>query len=177
MANKPNLRAGEATNCRGRSAALRQRASGWRAASKQSDGLIAAHDRCGDTTATPTVVSGRGWSYRSEPDGARPDRSFYPGPEKTLMLAVLEDAVICFHKFFAAQDIRQKNIFRDAKNWLWSDRVDWPFAYRNVCDVLGIDANYLRRGLMRRQQKRRSAKMTRSRVIARRSACVHQRNH
>jgi len=67
------------------------------------------------------------------------------------MLAVLEDAIFCLQNFPAARDLRQKTIFRNAKNWLLSDRIDWPFSYRNVCDVLGIDANYLRQGLVRWQ--------------------------
>jgi hypothetical protein len=81
-----------------------------------------------------------------------------------LMLAVLEDAIFCFQKFPAAQDLRQKIMFRDAKNWLWSDRLDWPFSYRNVCDVLGIDANYLRRGLVRGQESCPIVKVKRGRV-------------
>jgi hypothetical protein len=139
-------------------------------------GAPAAGDRQRGTTAEATVISGPGWPCYSERSAARTEQSFYPGPEKMLMLAILEDAVICFQKFFDARDIRQKTIFRDAKNWLWSDRVDWPFAYRNVCDVLGIDAVYLRRGLTRRQHKPRSAKMQRSRVMPRCPAPINQRS-
>jgi hypothetical protein len=176
MAHKPILCAGEASKYRGGNATLRRRTLGWRADSKPSGCPTAARGGRHGRTAAPTVVSEQGWSSYSARDGARSEHSLYPGPEKMLMLAVLEDAVICFHKFFAARDVRHKNIFRDAKNWLWSDRIDWPFAYRNVCDVLGIDANYLRQGLTRRQEKPPSAKTPRNRVIPPCPPPMHQRH-
>lgn len=105
------------------------------------------------------------WALGSEPHGwhahRRLDdfqRNLYHQPEKRLVLAVLEDAIACFQHFLWATDSRGKRIFSEARNWLWSDRDDWPFAYQNVCDVLGIDANYLRRGLVRWKQNRHLAK-------------------
>jgi hypothetical protein len=70
------------------------------------------------------------------------------------MLAVLEDAIFCFQKFLFAGDIRRRTIFHQARNWLWSDRHNFPFSFRNVCDVPGFDANYLRYGLLRWQENR-----------------------
>lgn len=90
-------------------------------------------------------------------DGFRPN--LYHQPEKLLVLAVLEDAILCFQKYPSAKDQRRKKMYRDAKNWLWSDRNDWPFSYRNACDVLGFDAHYLRQGLLRWKQNLPLAKI------------------
>lgn len=133
----------------------------------------ANHSRQREARATDfgaVAAPGEGW--RSEPEGwhaqhrlENPRPNPYHQPEKMLMLAVLEDAIFCFRKLSAARDLRQKTIFRDARNWLWSDRMDWPFSYRNVRDVLGIDANYLRQGLVRWQETLRPAKIMRGKQI------------
>lgn len=86
--------------------------------------------------------------------------NLYQQPEKMLVLAVLEDAIACFQNFRVATDVRDKKIFSEARTWLWSDRYDWPFSYRNICDVLGIDASYLRQGLARWKHERYPAKIT-----------------
>ena len=106
------------------------------------------------------------WALISEsPDGRERRRldgfraNVYHQPEKMLVLAVLADAILCFQKYLSAKDQPRKRMFRDAKNWLWSDRNDWPFSYRNACDVLGFDAHYLRQGLLRWKQNLPLAKI------------------
>jgi len=39
-------------------------------------------------------------------------------PEQELMLAVLEDAVTCFQKYFAAQDKIGTRLFCEAEEWI-----------------------------------------------------------
>jgi hypothetical protein len=75
-------------------------------------------------------------------------------PEKTLMLAVLEDAVYCFQKYLLVPDKRGKILFKEAERWLFDDDDRDVFSYRNVCEILGIDADYLRLGLLRWKEKR-----------------------
>lgn len=70
-------------------------------------------------------------------------------PEKTLMLAILEDAVCCFQKYLLASDKRGRSLFKEAESWIFDDDDRGVFSYRNVCDVLGIDGDYLRCGLLR----------------------------
>lgn len=70
-------------------------------------------------------------------------------PEKDLMLAVLEDAVCCFQKYLHAPDRSERVLFKEAESWIFDDDGRWIFSYRNVCDVLGIDGDYLRCGLLR----------------------------
>jgi len=69
-------------------------------------------------------------------------------PERRLVVAVLQDAVDCFQKHVAARDRKSRQLFLDAEEWIGSDDRSWPFAFENVCDLLQINAEYLRRGLM-----------------------------
>lgn len=68
-------------------------------------------------------------------------------PEKSLLLAVLEDAVACFQKYSVAQDPRGKEMFREAEHWIMQAKNGWLFSFDNVCDLLGLDPAYLRQGL------------------------------
>lgn len=75
-------------------------------------------------------------------------------PEKDLMLAVLEDAVCCFQKYCFVRDKREMTLFKEAEGWIFDDDENWIFSYRDVCDVLGIDGDYLRSGLLRWRERR-----------------------
>jgi hypothetical protein len=80
-------------------------------------------------------------------------------PEKALMLAVLEDAVCCFQKYCLVRDKRGKILFKEAESWIFDDDNNGIFSYRNVCDFLGIDADYLRCGLLRWKEKHLSPRL------------------
>ena len=67
--------------------------------------------------------------------------------ERRLMLAVLQDAVECYQKYALARDPRGVELFRDANQWIESGERDWPFSYENVCEVLGLNPEYIRKGL------------------------------
>jgi hypothetical protein len=73
-------------------------------------------------------------------------RTEYNG-ERRLMIAVLEDAVDVYRKLAGARDARRQQLFKDAEDWIESPDKDWIFSFENICDVLGIEAEYLRRGL------------------------------
>lgn len=68
--------------------------------------------------------------------------------EKRLMLAVLEDAVTCFTKYRRARDRKKRRPFDEAREWVLERESDWPFAFDNICDALGLDSDYLRQGLL-----------------------------
>jgi hypothetical protein len=69
-------------------------------------------------------------------------------PERRLVVAVLEDAVDCFRKHIHARDEKARQLFMDAEEWISSEDRSWPFSFENVCDLLQINPQYLRRGLM-----------------------------
>jgi hypothetical protein len=69
-------------------------------------------------------------------------------PEMKLMYAVLEDAVDRCRKRWTTKKNDQR-LAREAEAWVFSDSLDWPFSFLNICAALGIDPDYLRRGLRR----------------------------
>jgi len=69
-------------------------------------------------------------------------------PEKTLMLAILQDAVICFQDHVGAHDKKKRALFLEAEAWILDKDRRYFFSFENVCDSLGLDASYLRQGLM-----------------------------
>jgi hypothetical protein len=74
-------------------------------------------------------------------------------PEKRLMMAILEDGVYCFQDNVLAQSGKSKKLFQDAEEWLFKEGSDWIFSFRNLCELLELDAEYLRAGLMLWKQK------------------------
>jgi hypothetical protein len=68
-------------------------------------------------------------------------------PERRLAIAVLQDAVDCFQKHLWARDRKARQLFHDADEWIASDDRTWPFSFENICDLLQINPEYLRRGL------------------------------
>lgn len=86
-------------------------------------------------------------------------KKFQAMPEKDLALAVLEDAVYSFQKYLLVPDKKWKLLFKEAERWIFDDDDSRVVSYRNVCDVFGIDADYLRLGLLRWKKKRLAAQV------------------
>jgi len=75
-----------------------------------------------------------------------------PG-EKRLMFAVLSDAISIVLKHAAARDARGRRLFVETLAWINADDDAWPFSFVNVCDALGIEPSWLRRGLQRCRER------------------------
>ena len=108
-----------------------------------------------------------------QPDTVAPAEYFKiyerkPGlePEKTLMLAVLEDAIGCFQNFVCATDKRQKKWFLEAEEWFNEEESEWIFSFENICDVLRLDPQYLRQGLISWKRKRLAGGVVESREVS-----------
>ena len=84
-------------------------------------------------------------------------RSGLPEPERSLMIAVLEDASRCFLNYCTTTDRKQRELYLEARNWFASTGHGHLFAYENVCNVLGIDPDYLRRRIFAVRDRRRAA--------------------
>ena len=95
-------------------------------------------------------------------------------PEQRLMLAILEDGVACFQKYAFAQNRRGKNMFAEAEDWLAARNSDYIFGFENICEVLGVNAEYLRWGLVdwkeRELAKHRNVRAIRSSSLNRRTS-------
>lgn len=77
-------------------------------------------------------------------------------PEKALLLAALEDAIHCFRHYSAAHDRVGKQRFREAETWI-NRRRDWVFTFDSVCELLGIEPEYLRRKIFEEERSGKKA--------------------
>lgn len=100
-----------------------------------------------------TIVSDT-YAHLLQPDTLLPSQYFAAlkrkgahEPERRLAIAVLQDAVDCYQKHFRARDRKTRQLFLDAEEWIGSPDRSWPFSFENVCDLLQINPQYLRRGL------------------------------
>jgi hypothetical protein len=77
-------------------------------------------------------------------------------PERTLLLAVLEDGVRCYQENLFAVSGKRRTLFDEAKEWLFSDDADWFCSFVSICTLLNLEPNYIRRGLRQWESKARN---------------------
>ncbi len=77
-------------------------------------------------------------------------------PERALLLAILEDAIHNYRKYSPYRDRAGKDRFHEAEHWIMHSKSQWIFSFENVCELLELDPEYLRRGL--RDWRARTAK-------------------
>jgi hypothetical protein len=85
-------------------------------------------------------------------DFDRIHRSRPLSPERELMVAVLEEALMDYQRCASARDEKGMKRFAEAEAWILETDSEWIFSFINCCEVLGIDPVYLRRGLLRWKQ-------------------------
>jgi hypothetical protein len=68
-------------------------------------------------------------------------------PEKRLMLAVLEDAVLAY--------LRGLQLVPETRAWFDADDFTWPYSFANLCDALALDRHAVRAALRRQRERRR----------------------
>ena len=80
--------------------------------------------------------------------GALREKGFVEG-EKRLMAAVLADAVDVYQKMAFSGESKGRQLFLDAEEWLLGEGTSraFFFSFENICDVLGLEPEYIRRGL------------------------------
>ena len=79
--------------------------------------------------------------------GDRPFGGARIQPEKRLQVAVLADAVLAFRRWAGVEHPRARRLFGEVDAWFASDDADGPFTFVTICDSLGFDPTYVRRGL------------------------------
>lgn len=92
-------------------------------------------------------------------------------PERILLLAILEDGVRCYQENLLASGGKRRALFDEAKEWLFSDDVNWFCSFVSVCTLLNLEPNYIRRGLLQWESRTRQA----ARVKQQGNARVEQR--
>ena len=78
-------------------------------------------------------------------------------PEYRLVVALLQDAIDCFHKHAVPRDAKARELFDETAEWITSDDRQWPFSFLNVCDLLRLNPHYVRGGLDRWRHNQRGA--------------------
>ena len=70
-------------------------------------------------------------------------------PEKRLLLAVLEEAVATYQRYASAPrlDARHRAVLADVVAWFASADSHGLYSFVGICDVLGLEATYVRSGL------------------------------
>ncbi len=80
--------------------------------------------------------------------------SFAQMPEVRLVAALLKDGIDSYIKSLSAKPRRgRKNLANEAEEWIFSKDEEWPFSFENVCQILKIEPDYIRRMLLRYKQE------------------------
>ena len=85
-----------------------------------------------------------------EPDVVLPSQYFgtrkigLKGGERRLMAALLSDGIEAYILLCTARKSTERT---DDQEWVETPNPDYVFSFDNVCECLGIDAEYLRLGL------------------------------
>jgi hypothetical protein len=69
------------------------------------------------------------------------------GPERALIAALLFDGVQAYMNYGCTEEGRKRSRFREAFLWVHTKGSEYVFSFDNVCEALGIDAEFLRLGL------------------------------
>ena len=82
------------------------------------------------------------------PETILPEQFFRPSaalpPEKQLMLAVLEGALLDLQRSAGARTSRARRLADEVDTWFAADDEDWPCSFLNVCQALGLDVSAVR---------------------------------
>ena len=70
-------------------------------------------------------------------------------PEKRLQLAILADAVSTHAQLATVVTSKARSLFAEVDEWFASDVPAGPFSFVAICDSLGLEPAYIRRGLLR----------------------------
>ena len=67
------------------------------------------------------------------------------------MAAILEDAIETLEDHWTASGGKKRRLFKETEAWIFSDDANWVFSFVSVCSALGLDPDYLRKGVSRWQ--------------------------
>ena len=67
--------------------------------------------------------------------------------ERRLLWAVLEDAIRTYLVNARRSTPKQRRAFEEVRRWLRGRRAHGLFAFETICDLLGIDSEWLLQGL------------------------------
>jgi hypothetical protein len=77
--------------------------------------------------------------------------------ERRLVLAILEEAVRSYQHYAFATNRRGRRLFGETCEWFDSHDNTWIFSFENICTVLDLEPQYIRRGLHDWKRRARAA--------------------
>jgi len=81
--------------------------------------------------------------------------------EKRLMLAILTDAIECLDKYREAEASPGLELYTNTVDWIEAREMVWLYSFHNICELLGLDPDYLRKCVIAREQTLRSPRKSR----------------
>jgi len=79
-------------------------------------------------------------------------------PERRLIIAVLQDAIECYQKNLFAREGKARQLFADAEEWIDSGDRTHYFSYENLCEILDMNPEFVRRGLHKWREQQMAQK-------------------
>ena len=86
--------------------------------------------------------------------------------ERSLMQALLADAIDCYQRYALARDARGMALFDDAHRWVHSHDREWLLSFDNTCEALGLDADRIREGLSQWAGSRPRRRRSKPRIVS-----------
>ena len=78
------------------------------------------------------------------------------------MHAILEEAIKTFRLYVSSKSRREQRLFLDAELWIMTrNNDDGLFSFENICEVLGLDPDFVRSGLAHWKEKQRVSTLVR----------------
>ncbi len=108
--------------------------------------------------AVPPVFASQVTTDILHPDGMLPAQFFTSGHEshgnwtgeRLLLLAVLQEAVHTYLRYCHSRTRRGQRLFAEVQAWFSSTEQLYLYSFASICTHLGLDPNYLRRGIAQR---------------------------
>lgn len=97
-------------------------------------------------------------------------RTVHLDPEKHLMHAILEEAIKTYRLHVSTKSKREHKLFLEAELWIMDRNDDWLFSFENLCEVLGLDPDFVRSGLARWKEQQVGPAVVRETARRQRSA-------
>jgi hypothetical protein len=96
-----------------------------------------------------------------------------PQPERGLLFAVLSEAIETFQKCAFSRSSKRQALFREAEAWIWDEESDHLMSFKSICQLMGLDPVFLRRGLVewRANRPRRPGKHRWKKSVGKKLGC------
>ncbi len=64
-------------------------------------------------------------------------------PAQRIMLAVLNEAIAMYEDGLRAESVDELSQMDRVEDWFAGESTDWPVAYSDVCDSLGLEPSFV----------------------------------